>query len=334
MKRLFYKLLFFFIAITNLYGQENSISSVASIPSLINPSFFSMYESSFVGLLYNSDFQGSGVIGNQQSVYGSSMFSEQKFTIGFEMNNKKYTNSSYVKNNFTLHYIYNLDLDGYWKLYPGVSAGLHTRKFDTQNFIFEDQINVLTGQINVSTSDPLFSLLNNQTYFSIGASGLLHNSENTMIGLSINNINSPNQSLVDGEIDKLKILMSAQVGYEIEIDKYDQSIILPTFTYLYLFNSFSTYNKKIKADLQQKLYLNDFYIVTTQQLNKFEGFNMFRTGLGVGVFLENIDLGFNYNFTTSLDSNFGIRSTEVYINFDLSRNAGRYRGDRSLFRHF
>lgn len=78
-----------------------------------------------------------------------------------------------------------------------------------------------------------------------------------------------------------------------------------------------------------------FYINLSQQLNNLGGANLHKFGLGAGVYIGSVEYGFNYNFN-SVSSPMAVpfKTLEFFVSFDLSPMAGRYRGDRSPFRHF
>lgn len=334
MRKYIYILIILFSSIG--VAQDNIGGGLSSMPYLLNPSFYALNELSNIGVVYRSDLRDIGTDAEQKLLFASYNFEEQGFTLGFDINSKTYKDTGFNETKVGAHYVYNLSLDGYWMIAPSLSVAVVSRQVQFDEIFLEDQINITTGEINLVSNDPLVGLIKNQRYVTIGAGAVVHNSYNAFYGLNIQNINTPNQSIVDGEIDKIKWLISLQSGIEIDVNRYNQSILLPKFSYLYLFNSVSTYIGKYRVDLQQRLKLNDFYIQTSQQLNKYDTISFFRTGVGVGVFLNNLEFGFNYNF--NLNSNNmsvpSFKTTEFYINFDLSPNVGRYRGDQSFFRHF
>ena len=333
--QLYITLFFLLIGLGLASAQENPAANLSSLLYFLNPSFYGMNDIGKVGFIYQSEVQNLGSQEERRLVFGSYDFQDGDFTLGLDIDSKTYKNTGFNETRIGAHYIYNLDIDSRWVANPSVSLSFVSRQFQADNVFLEDQINIFTGDINLSSIDPLMNLIKNRQYLSIGAGVIVHNSYNQAFGFSIKNINNPNQSLVDGEIDKLKFLTSLQHTVVFDLNKYKQSPILPRFTYLRLFNSITKYGKRMRFDVQQRLDLNDFYINLSQQLNNLGGANLHKFGLGAGVYIGSVEYGFNYNFN-SVSSPMAVpfKTLEFFVSFDLSPMAGRYRGDRSPFRHF
>lgn len=336
MKHIFYFIWAFFLLGTEfLSAQENPAGNISSLPYFLNPSFYSMNDIGKVGFVYQSELQNIGSQEERRLVFGSYNFQEGGFTLGLDIDSKIFKSTGFNETRVSGHYIYNLNIDSDWVVNPSLSLSFVSRHFQAGNVFLEDQINILTGDISLTSEDPLLSLIKNRQYISIGAGAVVHNSYNQAFGLSIKNINNPNQSIVDGQTDKLKFLTSLQHTVVFDINRYKQSPTLPDFTYLRLFNSVTKYGSRIRVDAQQRIDLNDFYLSLSQQLNKLTETGLHKFGFGAGLYVGSIEYGFNYSFN-SASSPLAVpfKTMEFFVSFDLSPMAGRYRGDRSPFRHF
>ena len=336
MKRIYYIILAFSIlGVKSLFGQENPVGNISSLPYFLNPSFYAMNDLGKVGFVYQSEMQNIGSQEERRLVFGSYNFQEGGFTLGLDIDSKTFKSTGFNETRVSGHYIYNLNIDSDWVVNPSLSLSFVSRQFQPGNVFLEDQINILTGDISLTSGDPLLSLIKNRQYISIGAAAVVHNSYNQAFGISIKNINNPNQSIVDGQTDKLKFLTSLQHTVVFDINRYKQSPILPNFTYIRLFNSVAKYGPRIRIDAQQRLDLNDFYLSLSQQINKLAQTDLHKFGFGVGLYVGSIEYGFNYNFNSASNPlAVPFKTLEFFVSFDLSPIAGRYRGDRSPFRHF
>jgi len=331
------KYLYIFFVLTSFefsYSQENSANNLFSLPYFMNPSFYSVNDIGKVGFLFQTETQSIGSQQERRLVFGSYNFESNSFTLGADINSNTYKSTGFNETKVGLHYIYNLYLDRQWMFNPSISLNFVSRQFQPGSVYLEDQINIITGEIDLNSADPLLPLVKNRQYLSIGAGFVLHNSYNHMIGFSIKNINSPNQSLVEGQIDKIKFYTSIQHQVLFDLNKFKQSSLLSTYSYLRLFNSVSKYGTNFRFDTQQRLDLNDFYFSLNQQFNNAENFEFHRLGLGAGIYSGSIEYGFTYNFNFSNINSVSFKTLELFVSFDLSPFAGKYRGDRSPFRHF
>ena len=336
MKQIYHFILVFFLfGCQTFFGQENPAANISSLPYFLNPSFYSMNDIGKVGFIYQSEVQNVGSQEERRIVFGSYEFQEGDFTLGLDIDSKTYKSTGFNETRVSGHYVYNLNIDSQWVLNPSISLSFVSRQFQAGNIFLEDQINILTGDISLTSGDPLLSLIKNRQYISIGAGAVLHNSYNHAFGLSIKNINNPNQSIVDGQTDKLKFLTSLQHTVVFDINRYKQSPILPNFTYIRLFNAVTNYGSRFRVDAQQRIDLNDFYLTLSQQINKLTVTDMHKFGFGAGLYVGSVEYGFNYSFN-SANSPLAVpfKTVEFFVSFDLSPVAGRYRGDRSPFRHF
>lgn len=333
MKYLYY--IIFILGISfSAQAQENTASNISSMPYFLNPSFYAMNDLGKIGFIYQSESQTIGSQEERRLLFGSYNFKADYFTLGFDIDSRSFKNTGFNETRVSAHYVYNLNINADWALYPAISLSFVARQFQADNVFLEDQINIFTGEISLNSGDPLLGLINNQKYLSIGASVVAHNSYNQMFGFSIKNINSPNQSIVEGATDKLKFLIGLQHSVVFDLNRYKQSALLPNFTYLRLFNAVSSYGPRLKLDLQQRIDFNDFYITLNEQINKLETTGLHKIGLGAGIHVGSIEYGFNYNFNAPSPQSVSFKTLEFSVNFNLSPTAGRYRGDRSPFRHF
>jgi len=211
---------------------------LSKVPVFLNPSFHAFKEKTRIGVLGELANQNQGNQSQHKYAFGSTFFEEYNFQLGIDLFNNNLKNSGFNYTSAAISYMYKLRLPNEWLLYPGITAGYSNYRFDFNNLTFQDQINIFTGQISANTIDPT-AASRNIGYLDLGASVIMHNDINMVFGLSAKHLNQPKLSTEESEDNvNLKMLVSGQFGYELNINKYGQAK-LPEYTYLYLFNSVS-----------------------------------------------------------------------------------------------
>jgi hypothetical protein len=250
--------------------------------------------------------------------------------LGIDFYNSKLCNSGFTNIQANLSFIYQLELSNYWYLYTGLTAGFSSTKYNFDQLVFQDQINLFTGQINSVTIDPLADS-GKIGYVDIGASFLLSNDENMYFGLSLKHLNSPKNTVEGDRNYKLELFTSAQLGYEIDINRYNQNM-LPRYSYLNLFGALSKQGKRVRLDFYQGLNLSTFEIGISQHFNYLDDFNVHEFGVNAMMHLDLFDFGLNYKTPFGLGSDYFVNNSfGAFLIFDLDPYRSGRRWDFSIF---
>ena len=333
MRKIDYTYLIFIIAAIfshNLYGQDRFIHNLSNLPQFVNPSYFSFKDQSRIGIASEFSSNKGGDNSQHQYAFATNFFGENDFQLGVEIMTSKLDNSGLNYSTAKFSYIYKLQLKEDWYFYPGLSLGYSRYNFDYGNLIFSDQINILTGQVSNQTIDPIIATTN-IGYIDIGASFMAHNNYNLSFGASVHHLNQPKISseLLENGIN-LSALFSAQLGYEINLNRYQQGS-LPNYSYLYLFQNFVKQGPVVRASFFQEITLANLMLGLNEHVSSIESINFLQVGVLVGVKLEAFDIGFNYNLPMGNSSFVVPNALELFINFDISTNRIRNRKDFSRF---
>jgi type IX secretion system PorP/SprF family membrane protein len=333
MRKIDYTYLIFIIAAIfshNLYGQDRFIHNLSNLPQFVNPSYFSFKDQSRIGIASEFSSNKGGDNSQHQYAFATNFFEENDFQLGVEIMTSKLDNSGLNYSAAKFSYIYKLQLKEDWYFYPGLSLGYSRYNFDYGNLIFSDQINILTGQVSNQTIDPIIATTN-IGYIDIGASFMAHNNYNLSFGASVHHLNQPKISseLLENGIN-LSALFSAQLGYEINLNRYQQGS-LPNYSYLYLFQNFVKQGPVVRASFFQEITLANLMLGLNEHVSSIESINFLQVGVLVGVKLEAFDIGFNYNLPMGNSSFVVPNALELFINFDISPNRLRNRKDFSRF---
>ena len=126
--------------------------------------------------------------------------------------------------------------------------------------------------------------------------------------------------------------MSFQSGIQLDINKYNQGI-LPYYSYLYLYNSFTKQGSKTRFDLYQQFLLGNIGFGFNEHINNFDGFSISQFGTSLNVFIDEIEIGANYSFQFGGNKFAGTSYStfELYIVFDFNPFKKKRRGDYSRF---
>ncbi|TLP80140.1 PorP/SprF family type IX secretion system membrane protein [Maribacter sp. ACAM166] len=320
----------FFIAL-GAKAQDKFIYNLSKVPVSLNPSFHAFKEKTKIGVLGELASQNQGNQSQHRYAFGSTFFEEYNFQLGVDLFSNNLKNSGFNYTSASMSYMYKLRLPNDWLLYPGITAGYSNYKFDFNNLTFQDQINIFTGQISANTIDPTASS-RNVGYLDLGASVLMHNDINMLFGLSVKHLNQPKLSSEESENNvNLNMLVSGQFGYELDINKYNQSK-LPEYSYLYFFNTVSLQGSNSRLDFYQDLQLGNISLGVNEHFSFLESATFSEVGIATSITLETFEFGVNYRMPFGSEAKMFLpRALELFLVFDISRFKERGRKDYSKF---
>ncbi len=312
------------------FGQDQIIDNLNKIPNFLNPSFYGFKNSTKIGVM--NKFPGKTFDNSLEHnyVFANAFFDQGNFSLAVDFYNTKLKNSGYSNTEASFSYIYELRLDRNWYMYSAITAGFSSTKYNFSDLVFQDQIDLFTTQINAVSIDPL---ADNEkiSYLDVGASVMVHNDENMFLGLSFKHLNTPQNTIDEDSNYKLEMLISAQMGYEIDINKYGQNM-LPRHSYLYLFGALSKQGSKMRLDFYQEMNLSSFGIGLSQHFNYLDDINVHEIGVNSTIHMEFFDFGLSYKVPFGAGSEYFVNnSLSAYLIFDLDRFRSRRRGDFSIF---
>ena len=318
--------------ITFARAQQKMVHNASKLPAYMNPAFHAFNESIKVGVL--TEFVSSNTNGDfskHNYAFGTVFFEDYNFQLSMDIYNNQLNSAGYNFNSGALTYSYKLRVNREWLVYPSLSLGYSTYRFNFSELIFQDQLDIISRKIRPITADPIIAM-DAIGYFDMGASFMANNDKNTIFGVSLKHVNRPNLNSREGEDNvNLEMLFSAQFGYEININKYGQNF-LPTFSYLYLFNTISRQRQNMRLDLYQELNLQNLSLGINQHFNLLEETAFTEVGFYAGLTVNKIEFGFNYLTPFGKKAKFFTPNTlEVFLLFDLSSLQQRRRTDFSRF---
>lgn len=263
----------------------------------LNPSFYGINARSFAGVSYNSLSYKTNEKIDSKIFYGAVSFNNTNFSIGVDFNNFQINTYGLVNNTINLSYIYRVELLNEFYFLPSISVGVGFNQIENPNLIFGDQLNLLTGSIATSSSDPLFFNELSTNFFDIGASALVYN-ESFMFGVALKHLNSPDISYNQEFELKRPISFSGVIAYERDLNYFGRGF-LPENSYLYIITSVYSADEFMKVYAGQELLLGGFSIGLNQLYTKNKLSNAMLVGLNTSISVEQFEFSFGYNFPIS-----------------------------------
>ena len=320
-----------FLLSASVFGQDYIYKNQNKVMGSMNPSFYGFGDTSKAGLIYSTEgFNQNSKIDNKFG-FANYFFEDKEFSLAIDANLLQISSLGYATASANLHYIYKATLSNDWVFNPSISAGFGNSSLNFNSLVFEDQINVLTGSIAGVSNDPI-NIDNKVNFFDVGAGAVVHNGENIFFGMNLKHINRPETSFNGNASNKKDMFMSVQAGYEYDLNPYTRGI-LPDYSYLFLYNSFSKQGSKTRFDIYQEAILGNVSFGINQHFNNYEGFSVSQFGTSLTVFVEEIEFGVNYSVEMGNKNLTGaaFNTFEIYITFDFNPFKKNKRGNNSRF---
>jgi len=308
-----------------LNAQDEIVLSNSRYMQKSNPSYFGYNNLTKVGVVYNSlSYNNFNNIDNRY-IFGAISFDAQKFSLGVDFNSLTIANSATNFDRAGLSYVYRIQLGNELFLMPALRIGFGSQTTDPSRLIFGDQLNELTGLVNLESNDELAAIITSTNYFKLGASFLIHNYD-FLLGLSLSNLNRPNTSFNKESNSQSPILISLQSAYEFNINPYERRF-LPRYSYLMFYLNTSKMMDTYSFYLSQEFQLGEFSFGFIQQGGYISNLNLTSVGLNIGLTYENFDFGVAYNFPfQSIGSYYTPSIFELNVTFDFSIFRRNFRG--------
>jgi len=201
-------------------------------------------------------------------------------------------------------------------------VGYGLKSFAFQNLLLEDQINIKTGIINASSMDPL--LLNRKVNFLDVSAGMVFNTDEMWIGLSMKHLNKPNISFSSEGNVPLNTFFSLSAGYEFLIADYIDAVFLPYETKFFVTSNYMQQGRYNRFDLGASILFEKIFFgataVTNPSKNGVNGNLLTSVNLFTGLQYENLRLGLSYDLNaTKIGKTGGIYELSLTYQFDLGR---------------
>lgn len=202
---------FIFYSCSLAFGQDVQFSQFYSAPLYLNPAFTGATQLTRVGSNYRTQWPALQANFVTLSAYADHFIEDKNSGIGILIQTDKEGLAGLRSNSFTASYAYQLPISEKFTVRAGLNAGYFLRDINFSNLTFGDQYDANGVLINPTTAEQ-FDTGANKSFFNIGSGALLY-SDDIWLGLAVDHLNKPNQSLI-GEDDRLPMKFSVHGGYK------------------------------------------------------------------------------------------------------------------------
>ena len=119
-----------------------------------------------------------------------------------------------------INFAYHVELSNDWFFRPAIEVGFGAKSFNFDNLVLADQININSGTINSTSSDPLAMNANRKINFVDFTAGFVfdrknpRNDSDLWLGAAVRHLNKPNISFVENGNVPLDIFYSLHASYK------------------------------------------------------------------------------------------------------------------------
>ena len=200
-------------------AQDPVFTQYFLVPESLNPGFSGFEDSSYMGLIHRTQWPNLDLRVDTDYVFFNSWI-ENVGGIGVSILNQHENSTNYNHFQGNVNFAYHVKLANDWYFRPGIEVGFGTKSFNFSNLVLADQININSGTISSSSSDPFAMNANNNVSFFDFSTGFVFDKKNTRndtdlwFGASIKHLNRPNISFVDNNNVPLDIFYSVHGSYK------------------------------------------------------------------------------------------------------------------------
>lgn len=321
------KLKLFFIIITSCFflqarAQDPIFTQYFLVPETLNPGFIGFTETTSIGILHREQWPDLDL--KIDTDYASVNTWSERLNSGFGISflNQRENVTNYNFSQINGSYAYRVRLNDDWYFRPAIEAGLGMKSFAFQNLLLEDQINIRTGAINTSSMDPM--LLNRKATFFDMSAGMVFNTDQIWIGLSMKHLNRPNISFSSEGNVPLNTFFSLSAGYEFLVIDYIDVVLLPYETKFFVTSNYMQQGRYNRFDLGASVLFEKIFFgataVTNPAKNGINGDLLTSINLLTGLQYEHLKLGLSYDInTTKIGRTGGIYEVSLSYQFDLTK---------------
>ena len=203
---------------TSVKAQDPIFTQYFIVPETLNPGFTGFMETTNIGVLHRTQWPDLNFKVDTEYAFYNTWIDEMNSGVGISVLNHRENFTNYNFTQVNLNYAYKVQLNDDWFFRPALEIGFGNKTYGFQNILLSDQININTGVINPNSNESL--PLKDKVLFFDFTAGMLFNTENSWIGLSIKHLNKPNISFSTIGNLPLGTFLSVSSGREVILSDY------------------------------------------------------------------------------------------------------------------
>lgn len=316
--------LFFIIIFCCFYSkiraQDPVFTQYFLIPETLNPGFSGFMETTYTGVIHREQWPDLDLKIDTDYAFVNTWSESMNSGFGVSVLNQRENITNYNYTQINANYAYRVRISDNWFFRPAIEAGFGLKSFAFQNLLLEDQINIRTGIINTGSIDPL--LINDKISFFDVSAGMVFNTENMWIGLSMKHLNKPNIAFSQNGNVPLNTFFSLSAGYEFLLADYIDVILFPYETKMFITSNYMQQGRYNRFDLGASILFEKMFFgataVTNPSKNGDNGQLLTSVNLFTGLQYENLRFGLSYDLNTSkIGKTGGIYELSLTYQFNL-----------------
>lgn len=319
------KLLFIIISFciySKAKAQDPVFTQYFLVPETLNPGFSGFMETTYTGIIHREQWPDLDLKIDTDYAFLNTWNENISSGYGISVLNQRENASKYNFTQINANYAYRVRINDDWYFRPALEVGFGLKSFAFQNLLLEDQINIRTGITNASSIDPL--LRNDKITFFDASAGMVFNTDNMWIGLSMKHLNKPNISFSEDGNLPLNTFFSLSTGYEFLLANYIDVQFFPYATKMFVTSNYMQQGRYNRLDLGASILFEKMFFGATAVTNPAKnGFNsqlVTSVNLFTGLQYEHLRLGIAYDLNTSkMGKTGGVYELSLTYQFNLDR---------------
>lgn len=307
---------------STLRAQDPVFTQYFLIPETLNPGFSGFMETTYTGIIHREQWPDLDLKITTDYAFINTWNESMNSGFGISVLNQRENVTNYNFSQVNANYAYRVRISDDWEFRPAIEVGFGLKSFAFQNLLLEDQINIRSGIINTSSIDPL--LLNDKVSFFDATAGMVFNTENMWIGLSMKHLNKPNISFTqDGNIP-LNTFFSLSTGYEFLLANYIDVQFFPYATKMFVTANYMQQAHYNRLDIGTSILFEKMFFgataVTNPAKNGINSHLLTSVNLFTGLQYDHLRLGISYDLNTSkIGKTGGIYELSLTYQFNLDK---------------
>jgi type IX secretion system PorP/SprF family membrane protein len=305
---------------SKLRAQDPIFTQYFLIPETLNPGFSGFMETTYTGIIHREQWPDLNLKIDTDYAFVNTWNESMNSGFGISVLNQRENITNYNFTQINANYAYRVRINDDWYFRPALEAGFGLKSFAFQNLLLEDQINIKTGIINTSSIDPL--LRNDKVSFFDVTAGMVFNTEDLWIGLSMKHLNKPNISFTtDGNVP-LDTFFSLSTGYEFLLADYIDVQFFPYATKMFITSNYMQQGRYNRLDVGASILFEKMFFgataVTNPSKNGIDSHLLTSVNLFTGLQYEHLKFGLSYDLNTSkIGKTGGIYELSLTYQFNL-----------------
>jgi type IX secretion system PorP/SprF family membrane protein len=305
---------------SKLRAQDPVFTQYFLIPETLNPGFSGFMETTYTGVIHREQWPDLDLKIDTDYAFVNTWSESMNSGFGMSVLNQRENVTNYNFTQINANYAYKVRISDDWDFRPALEVGFGFKSFAFQNLLLKDQINIRTGILNTSSIDPLLGN-DKVTFFDVTA-GMVFNTENIWIGLSMKHLNKPNISFsTDGNVP-LDTFFSLSTGYEFLLADYIDVTFFPYATKMFVTSNYMQQGRYNRLDIGTSILFEKMFFgataVTNPSKNGIDSHLLTSVNLFTGLQYDHLRLGLSYDLNTSkIGKTGGIYELSLTYQFNL-----------------